>query len=448
MFQRLRRSLNAEANGPQAVSQLDEKIQTQNIGNTNSTPAPKLDVDVSDLLEEADNEGSTVLLRRPDRISVSYYSPPPSALCNLKREANMISLSGMQLSATPNGTITIDRIQEEVASVSDETPDASTLFQQCSSSCALMEGSNHSATFFDVGDTVEYACGVDCRQLELGRSCINFEDISTGDNIQHALSKSHQSYRDVRTELYSNVQEYSADKFVTTVCVSTNKSISEPMRLCQATVLLKDRVDLDSYIKNDDFGMTFAQRNDRLIIESISNKFNDGWFGSKGCAIKAGHILVGINEFITSHFSPEDVIFLIKSILCEASTQLSITTIASSETNTPATKWDKVRKAAAAVGGGTMVGAGAILMVTPLHPVGHAMAIGGVSVLGTQFEAPRKVMNSAKERLSERRLRRRESSNVEDDEEDNDAQCKSDNSIYINGHIDHQQEVNESSTGV
>ena len=34
------------------------------------------------------------------------------------------------------------------------------------------------------------------------------------------------------------------------------------------------------------------------------------------------------------------------------------------------------------MGGGTLVGLGAVMMVTPLHPIGHAMAIGGVAVLG------------------------------------------------------------------
>lgn len=44
--------------------------------------------------------------------------------------------------------------------------------------------------------------------------------------------------------------------------------------------------------------------------------------------------------------------------------------------------------------------AGAILMVTPLHPIGHAMAIGGVGVLGTEFEAPRRAARLATSRIS------------------------------------------------
>ena len=32
-------------------------------------------VDINDLLEEAEHNGSAILLRRPDRISISYHSP-------------------------------------------------------------------------------------------------------------------------------------------------------------------------------------------------------------------------------------------------------------------------------------------------------------------------------------------------------------------------------------
>lgn len=60
----------------------------------------------------------------------------------------------------------------------------------------------------------------------------------------------------------------------------------------------------------------------------------------------------------------------------------------------------RIRKAGVAVGGGALVTVGAVLMVTPLHPVGHAMAIGGGLALGTEFEAPRRVAQSAKKRLS------------------------------------------------
>jgi len=71
------------------------------------------------------------------------------------------------------------------------------------------------------------------------------------------------------------------------------------------------------------------------------------------------------------------------------------------------------RRSAVAAGGGTLVASGTILMATPLHPVGHAMALGGVGLLSTEFEAPKKVLESTKKRIDDMRQsfqQRRESS--------------------------------------
>jgi hypothetical protein len=62
-------------------------------------------------------------------------------------------------------------------------------------------------------------------------------------------------------------------------------------------------------------------------------------------------------------------------------------------------RWNRVRRAAVAVGGGTLVGIGAVIMATPLHPVGHAMTLGGVGVLGTEFEGPKRAFQAAKNRF-------------------------------------------------
>ena len=61
------------------------------------------------------------------------------------------------------------------------------------------------------------------------------------------------------------------------------------------------------------------------------------------------------------------------------------------------------RRSAVAAGGGTLVASGTILMATPLHPVGHAMALGGVGLLSTEFEAPKKVLESTKKRIGDMR---------------------------------------------
>ena len=41
-----------------------------------------------------------------------------------------------------------------------------------------------------------------------------------------------------------------------------------------------------------------------------------------------------------------------------------------------------------------------MLMATPLHPLGHAMTFGGVGVLGTEFEQPKRLAKRASSRFS------------------------------------------------
>ena len=49
-------------------------------------------------------------------------------------------------------------------------------------------------------------------------------------------------------------------------------------------------------------------------------------------------------------------------------------------------------------------------MATPLHPLGHAMAFGGVGVLGTEFEGPKRALQAAKDRF----LRKGETAGTEE----------------------------------
>lgn len=59
-----------------------------------------------------------------------------------------------------------------------------------------------------------------------------------------------------------------------------------------------------------------------------------------------------------------------------------------------------VKKAGVAVGGGLMVGVGLVFIPTLPPPFGEVLIIGGVSVLGTEFEGPQKVMRSARDSVA------------------------------------------------
>jgi len=55
---------------------------------------------------------------------------------------------------------------------------------------------------------------------------------------------------------------------------------------------------------------------------------------------------------------------------------------------------DRLKKVAVGVGGSTMLGVGAVMMITPLHPLGQAMAIGGAGLL--KYEGSKRVIQSTK----------------------------------------------------
>ena len=72
----------------------------------------------------------------------------------------------------------------------------------------------------------------------------------------------------------------------------------------------------------------------------------------------------------------------------------------------PLTRLQSIRRSVVAVGGSALVGTGAVLMVTPLHPVGHAMAIGGLGVLGTEFDGPKNLVKGITNKIRATSFRR------------------------------------------
>jgi len=270
--------------------------ETQPIPQTTTQQKQSAIVDISDLLEEVDQGGAAILLRRPDHISITGRS----------------ILSAFQYTINTNGAITIN----------------STSALGVMNTSALKEDSQHLKTFFDVNDTLEYACGLDCRRgshvaLQLG-SMID----ETDNNAKDVTPELHRKIE----ESITNSEKEELDK---TVCISTTKDLKDPIRLCQAIVLLSKEEE-ETLPADYDIGITFTERKDRIVVESISP---GGWFSSKGCAIREGDIIVGINEYILCGMSPEDVSGIINDIISsKESTQLSITAIA-----TYLTRWDKIR---------------------------------------------------------------------------------------------------------
>eukprot|EP00522_Entomoneis_paludosa_P010276 CAMPEP_0172439616 /NCGR_PEP_ID=MMETSP1065-20121228/540_1 /TAXON_ID=265537 /ORGANISM="Amphiprora paludosa, Strain CCMP125" /LENGTH=486 /DNA_ID=CAMNT_0013188323 /DNA_START=215 /DNA_END=1675 /DNA_ORIENTATION=- len=93
---------------------------------------------------------------------------------------------------------------------------------------------------------------------------------------------------------------------------------------------------------------------------------------------------------------------------------------------TGAKKWLRhAKRAGIAIGGGTMVGVGLIFIPTLPPPFGEILIAGGVSVLGTEFEGPKRVVKSARDSLV--RAVGREAPNTEEPSSESDEAVDSSN---------------------
>ncbi|KAG7360767.1 putative transmembrane protein PGPGW [Nitzschia inconspicua] len=98
-------------------------------------------------------------------------------------------------------------------------------------------------------------------------------------------------------------------------------------------------------------------------------------------------VILSINDIPCFELSPDDANSVFQTMLQIHST------VKIKFYSPPLSRRESIKRAAVATAGGVLVGTGAIIMVTPLHPIGHAMAIGGLGVLGTEFEGPKRALS-------------------------------------------------------
>jgi hypothetical protein len=183
-------------------------------------------------------------------------------------------------------------------------------------------------------------------------------------------------------------------------------SCYETVQLCQAVTVVPDIYGTEA--------LKLCQQNQKLILQRC------GYFG-KCSVVSEGDLLVAVADTLCLSLTPEEAHGLLHAKAVAAAPYVSITTIKAS----PAyRKWIQARKAAVALSGGALVGVGAVLMASPLHPVGHAMAFSGVGVLGTEFDAPQRALQSARKRLQFKGT----SSHNDDKEEAPEMICDSESS--------------------
>lgn len=349
------------------------------------------------LLEERSKE---LLLRRPDRISITYARKSQDerlGLC-LRVVKTAGSTDGTKNNKT-NSEAGCTKIQ--IDGKCPTTGDGGPLSQINAS--ALRDKSQHSLTFLEPGDVFEAVNDLDCRTVKnLGEINAHLETRSRAYGNINDNADGEDNGSKSTADVHAGENNLSIHPPLTTIAVSTSGNQQNDTALTTLGVQLCQSIAMRSEDKNTgvpyigiQFGRAEDVEEDGLL--SIRKLLDGGWFDSPACSIKEGDLVVGINEYICASLSPSDAQVLLEAV-AEQSAQLSITTL-SIPRNEAKGRLAKLRKAAVAAGGGSLVVCGGALMVTPLHPIGHAMALGGVGVLSTEYEAPKRALESAKSRL-------------------------------------------------
>ena len=135
-------------------------------------------------------------------------------------------------------------------------------------------------------------------------------------------------------------------------------------------------------------GLQVVQRKTLLQIRKSESLLNP--------ALRAGDFLVALGFVACAGLQPLDAETVWNHQVESWKDCLSLLVV---EQNDTQRRWDQVRRTAVAVSGGALLGVGAVIMATPLHPVGHAMAFGGIGVLGTEFEAPKRMIQATRDKF-------------------------------------------------
>ena len=346
------------------------------------------------LLKLLEQNSKELLLRRPDRISITYAKASEEEKLGLRLSVVQTGAADTNNTKKQNKQQSRTQIQIDGKCSSGDGDDGP--LSQINPS-ALRDESHHSLTYFEPGDVLEYVNDLDCRHvtdlgeinahIEAKRSRTGREDDDGGEIAQ-----------DDRTKVSTSPPP-------TTIAVSTpgtmqaGDSILSPIgaQLHQAIAMRSEDENIRMPYLGIQFGLTDGKGGKEGELLTVREIVDEGWFASPACAVKEGDIVIGINEYICSALFPDDATVLLEAVAAQ-STQISITTLSLSK-EVAKGKLAKLRKAVVTAGGGSLVVCGSALMVTPLHPIGHAMAIGGVAALSTEYEAPKRVLESAKSRL-------------------------------------------------
>mmetsp|Transcript_727 Transcript_727/g.1155 ORF Transcript_727/g.1155 Transcript_727/m.1155 type:complete len:559 (-) Transcript_727:221-1897(-) len=116
-------------------------------------------------------------------------------------------------------------------------------------------------------------------------------------------------------------------------------------------------------------------------------------------ALSVGDLVLAINGTPCTEKTPEEA----ATIILESTSTVTIVALNPNRRggiDPRAQRWMRgAKRAGIAIGGGTMVGVGLIFIPTLPPPFGEVLIAGGVAFLGTEFEAPKRVVRSARDSL-------------------------------------------------
>ena len=221
-----------------------------------------------------------------------------------------------------------------------------------------------------------------------------------------------------------------------------NKPVKEdeeiPPQFFNEAMLILPKVD---YEVNLGIKMKAKKKNKSKSIMTFG-KSKESKDGKESDEIPSLLLIHAVNEssvLSKSCLQKNQTIFSINSVNCLGSSEDEVNSLLRFKLDTcrcvsirtlPAGAAMTLRRAVVGGVGGFMVGVGSVIFFTPLHPIGHAMAMGGMALLATEFERPRKMIVDMKNSMTKTFAKlkgSKSSSNVEEgtEVEDKNEEVKS-----------------------
>eukprot|EP00977_Amphora_coffeiformis_P029014 scaffold38287_cov214-Amphora_coffeaeformis.AAC.3 len=300
-----------------------------------------------------------LLRRRPERLSIVFFRS--------SREKD----TGLRFRVGLEGSILVDGV-EEGCLLDCQNPATKPFFEDC-------QGSDHRGKLLQVGDVVESINGWECHGKQVSEVAHYWGELMG--EICITISAHDGANNSGLCQLV--IIQSTKSSIVTTDLSKEQEETGLPEEQDKTPALLELRPKL-------------TQRQGLLQVQGFAPDSCFTRLCGNSPMIESGDFVVAMTTTLCAALDANDAQSLWQMQTESCHDCLSLLTVRTTEAQR---RWNRLRKAAVAVGGGTLVGLGTVMLATPLHPVGHVISLGGVGVLGTEFEGPRKVFQAAKDKF-------------------------------------------------